>query len=217
MVKKSQRTGLDLSPYLSFTYTGTKQPQNKSKPSVISVLPGSPWLSPATSAFRPSCQRGCWTLRFAGDGSLWCLLVEQPPCTLHAASKIGSCYYEARDEVKQMALKRCSKKLHFHQHVQCFFCKGHFYYSAAVCKAVTDLGHGLNSRWNFTCWNAPGLCVAQINRAPKAREDWGVPASVWCSGMNYPGRQQHTLAGIKPCLLCSREHVTSNLVWRGHF
>lgn len=45
-----------------------------------------------------------------------------------------------------MALKRCFKKLHFHHHVQCFFCEGHFSDSAAVCKTVTDLEHGLKSR-----------------------------------------------------------------------
>lgn len=70
-------------------------------------------LPPAPSV--PAAE-GMLSTRFTGGCSPHSLLVVQPLCTLHATSRIGSCYYETGAEVKQMALKRCFKKPRFHQH-----------------------------------------------------------------------------------------------------
>lgn len=79
-------------------------------------------------------------LRLSGVPLPALLLVEKPPCTLHATSKIGSCYYETRTGAKQMALKRCFKKPHFHQHVWGFLCKGHFFFPLSHAKALLIWG-----------------------------------------------------------------------------
>lgn len=39
-----------------------------------------------------------------------------------------------------MALKRCFKKPHFHQHVWGFLCKGHFFFPLSHAKALLIWG-----------------------------------------------------------------------------
>lgn len=131
-----KRFGLSFNTQISFYRD--KKIAYLSQPSLHNGYSHVTWLL----GLPPASQR---MLSFTGGGSPCCLLVEQPPCALHATSKIGSCYYETRTELKQMALKRYFKKPHFHQHVQCCLCKGYFLDSVAVCRAVTDVGLGLKS------------------------------------------------------------------------
>lgn len=146
---------IGLSFLLSFLYTVTKknQKQPRTKPStsfreqmplcyLVPLL-----LSPASSAVHPCCQRGFQALRFTEGDSPLLLLVEKSPCTSHATSKIGSCYYETPPKSSRWHCRGVSRNS-INIPVCSIFSRRAVFITqfAIVCYIVTDLGSGIKSR-----------------------------------------------------------------------